>query len=56
MLAPAVFIQLLSLEEHEEEKKRETKIPAHQGNFASPGLKLYVCKRDASVPISADIH
>lgn len=33
-----------------------TKSPAHQGGFASTGLKLYIWKRDVSIPISADTH
>lgn len=37
-------------------EERETKSPAHQGGFASAGLKLYVCKRDVPVPVSADMH
>lgn len=37
-------------------EKRETKRPVHQRGFASTGLKLYICKRDVPVPISADMH
>lgn len=37
-------------------EEREIKGPEDQGGFGSTGLKLYIYKRDVSVPISADMH